>query len=202
MISIIDCDFGNVGSISRMLEKIGSPSSKISSCSEVAEASKIILPGVGHFKHGMESLRQTKLDQSIIAASKSGTPILGICLGMQLLFSHSEEGDCDGLDLIAGHIKKFNGENVKVPHMGWNEIKVKRENPLVRPKNIDQRQDRYYFVHSYHAKCENDADVIATVEHGEEITAIVGSGKTFGTQFHPEKSHSFGMQLLQNFSDL
>lgn len=202
VIGIIDCGFGNVGSIQRMLDKIGAKSSVITTRQAVSTVEKLILPGVGHFKHGMNSLKKSGIDVHLKDASASSTPLLGICLGMQLLFSHSEEGNCEGLDIINGNIIKINSSTQKVPHMGWNEVTIEKRNPLLTAHFQYSRPHRFYFVHSYHAVCNNSSNIIATFEYGIAMNAIVGKGNTFGTQFHPEKSHAFGLNLLKSFVEL
>ena len=204
MISILNYGLGNVGSVIRMVEKMGGIAIKIASPDEIHQAEKIILPGVGHFDHGMRLLQEKGLVTEIQAIAKQGIPILGICLGMQLLFNNSEEGTATGLGLISGKVIKFNDPTraLRIPHMGWNEVDVQKENPLI-PTHIEQEtKPRFYFVHSYHAVCQNIEDVLATVHYGTDVTAAVSRGNIYGAQFHPEKSHRFGMDMIKRFVEL
>uniref|UniRef100_UPI00405606A5 imidazole glycerol phosphate synthase subunit HisH n=1 Tax=Candidatus Electronema sp. TaxID=2698783 RepID=UPI00405606A5 len=203
-IGIINYGLGNIGSVLRMIEKVGGTAIKISLPDEIYQAEKIILPGVGHFDHGVRLLQEKGLVTEIQTVAKQGTPILGICLGMQLLFDNSQEGTATGLGLISGKVIKFNDPTkaLRIPHVGWNEVDVQKENPLI-PTYIEQEtKPRFYFVHSYHAVCQNVEDVLATVHYGTDVTAAVSSGNIYGTQFHPEKSHRFGMDMIKRFVEL
>lgn len=204
MIVIIDYGMGNVGSIFNMLKKIGSQATISADPDEIMKADKLILPGVGAFDQGMMNLTERNLIP--ILNSKivdNRCPVLGICLGMQLLSNRSEEGQLPGLGWIASEAKKFKFHSetmsLKVPHMGWNEVRLHDKSTLF--KGFDE-PFRFYFVHSYHVCCERAEDVLATSHYGYEFTAAVRKGNIMGTQFHPEKSHRYGMQLLQNFANL
>ena len=202
-VSILDYGVSNSSSILNMLKKIGVEASVIRNASEVLDAEKLILPGVGAFDNGIEALVNTNLDKAIreVALEKS-LPLLGICLGMQLLCEGSAEGNLSGLGLIPGLCERINPpkeSNLKVPHMGWNFISNMASDPLFEGLKDDVR---FYFVHAYHMKPTNQDAVIAEVEYGQPLTAVVRSGLTYGVQFHPEKSHRFGMRLLKNFADL
>ena len=202
MISIVTYGVGNVGSIFNMLRKIGVPAVAASTPDDVARAEKILLPGVGSFDHGMDMLERAGLIPTLQARAGEGIPVLGICLGMQLLGHRSEEGQLPGLGLLDAQSVRFVGNGdpgFRVPHMGWNELKRKRESPLF--EGFEDRA-RFYFVHSYHLVCADPVDVLATSYYGDEFTAIVQRGNVWGAQFHPEKSHRFGMQLLSNFASL
>lgn len=204
MISIVDYGMCNVGSISSMLKKIGASHNIISTAQELRLADKVILPGVGAFDNGMSQLANLGLTDALNEkALKEKVPVLGICLGMQLLTNGSEEGQLPGLGWIKAMTRKFDffsmDKPLKVPHMGWNDIKVKHTSPIL---NDMYSEPRFYFVHSYHVCCENNEDVIATTQYGFEVSAIVGADNIFGAQFHPEKSHKFGMKLLENFSKI
>jgi len=201
LISIIDYGVVNVGSIRNMLRKLGFESEVVCTPEAVADARKIILPGVGAFDYGISVLAERGLVEPLKKrVREDGGPILGICLGMQLLGKDSAEGVLGGLGLVDAHCVRFHFEDdhpLKVPHMGWNEIISRRDSPLL--KGLDAHA-RFYFVHSYHLVCTDPADVLATARYGIEFTAIVQKGNVCGTQFHPEKSHRFGMNLLSNFA--
>ena len=203
MIVILDYGMGNVGSIQNMLRKIGVRDVKISrNAEEIAAADKLILPGVGAFDAGMERLSDYGLVEQIRThALTQGKPLLGICLGMQLLGRSSEEGTLPGLGLIPFHCKRFAlppHSGLKIPHMGWDRTKVAAQTPLIA--HLTERE-RYYFVHSYHAVCDDPANILMTCEYGYEFPAAVHQGAVYGVQFHPEKSHLYGMKLLKNFAE-
>ncbi len=203
MIVIIDYGIGNLASVLNMFKKIGVKDVTVSKEKEViASATKLLLPGVGAFDAGMNNLKSSGLipilNQKVI---EQETPILGICLGMQLLTKKSEEGKEDGLGWIDAETVKFNLNpelKLKVPHMGWNYIKVNRENPLIDM----QSKSRFYFVHSYHVKCFDESQSLATSNFGADFTCMVNKKNIFGAQFHPEKSLKFGMKVLENFSKI
>ena len=200
MIVIIDYDMGNLGSIKNMLHKIGCNDVKISrEISDIENADKLILPGVGAFDQGVNNLNRLGLYSAIQSAVCEGNkPIMGICLGMQLLGRRSEEGELTGLELIPFDSKRFVlNSDFKIPHMGWSEIKIKKDELIVR--NMTKDEQRFYFVHSYHAVCDNQEDILMTCDYGYEFTAAVSRGNVFGFQFHPEKSHKYGMELFKNF---
>lgn len=198
MIAIIDYGLGNLGSISNMLKVIGEKTRITGSPQIIKESDGIILPGVGAFEAGMSRLNEYGLADVIKEEAQSGKPILGICLGMQLLGRKSEEGNLPGLSLIPFECKKFNFNNsdLKVPHMGWDVVEFKRKHPIL--DNLNGRQ-RYYFVHSYYAICDSVDNILMTCEYGMEFAAAVVKDNVIGVQFHPEKSHDFGMSLLTNF---
>lgn len=200
MIIILDYDMGNVGSIQNMLKKLRVMDVAVSNDLKLIEkADKLILPGVGSYDKGMVNIRKHNLYDAIVShALNKKKPILGICLGMQLLGNASEEGSEKGLGLIPFKCEKFVlKDNLKVPHMGWSYVDIKLRNDKLVKGLGDQ--ERYYFVHSYHAKCENDANILMTCNYGITFTAAVKSGNVYGMQFHPEKSHKYGMKLLENF---
>lgn len=202
MIVIVDYKMGNLGSIQNILRKIGVPSVITSDKSVIADAKKIILPGVGGFAAGMVNLREMDLiDVLDQKALKDKVPVLGICLGMQLLGETSEEGlDEKGLAWIPAKSYKFQftGEKkLPVPHIGWNYIKTTSSHPLTQ--NSDDHT-RFYFVHSYYVQCKEAENVLAKTEYGQEFHSIIGKDNILGVQFHPEKSHRFGMNLLKNFA--
>lgn len=199
MTTIINYNLGNPKSIQNMLRFLGFDAQISSDPLLIAESERIILPGVGHFDYGMQQLEKLGLvdilKEEIIVKNK---PILGICLGMQLLTKFSEEGNIKGLGFIDAQTKKFNFENsiLKIPHMGWNTVNFVKDSMLTLDVSPNPR---YYFVHSYYVECINKDDVICTTDYGQSFVSGFQSGKIFGLQFHPEKSHKFGMELLVNF---
>ena len=200
MITIIDTKIGNFRSIQNMLKRIGIPSVLSSDCVEIKKEKKIILPGVGSFNQAMQSLKQHDLIHVLQDKSECHkTKILGICLGMQLLADSSEEGVLPGLGIILGKVERLDAKNgIKVPHMGWNYAASVQESALF--KNFDVTP-RFYFTHSYWFNCKEKKHVLSETMYGSIITSSVcRDDRIFGVQFHPEKSHRFGMQLLQNFS--
>ena len=205
MIAIVDYGLGNLGSIQNMLKKVGFNNSIITNkASEIENADKIILPGVGAFDAGMEKINQSGLLQSLNkAVLEDKKPTLGICLGMQLLTKGSEEGVLPGLGWIDAYTHRFQfGEEnagLKVPHMGWNEVSVSKEHSLVKDLSIPAR---FYFVHSYYVKCQNKQDELLACHYGIDFTCAVQFENIMGVQFHAEKSHKFGMQLLKNFASI
>ena len=198
MIAIIDYGLGNLGSISNMLKAVGEKSKITNNLETIESADGIILPGVGAFDAGMSKLNGIGLSNVIKAEAKKGKPILGICLGMQLLGRRSEEGRQEGLSLIPFECKRFNFENngLKIPHMGWDVVDFKMQHPILSGLI---GQQRYYFVHSYHAICDNHENILMTCNYGYEFTAAVVKDNIIGMQFHPEKSHDFGMAVFANF---
>jgi glutamine amidotransferase len=203
MIVIVDYGLGNLASVLNMFKKIGVRDVAISGREEVlAKASKILLPGVGAFDSGMSNLESTGLLPILNQkALQEKVPVLGICLGMQMLSKRSEEGQKAGLGWIDAETLKFNPPaelKLKVPHMGWDYIKVRRNNPLI---NSDTKS-RFYFVHSYYVKCLDEDQSLATSSFGPDFTCAVNKDNIFGTQFHPEKSLKFGMKVLENFAKL
>ncbi|MCI1776265.1 imidazole glycerol phosphate synthase subunit HisH [Paenibacillus lautus] len=196
-IAIVDYGMGNLHSVSKAVERLGYQPLVTGEREELLAADGIILPGVGAFGDAMEQLREASLDSVMKEAAESGKPLLGICLGMQLLFSRSEEhGKYEGLDILPGSVVRFAGGDYKVPHMGWNSLQFKkREHPLF----AGLEEGHVYFVHSYHVLPEVQADLLAVTDYGQPVTAIVGRGSVYGMQFHPEKSGELGMSLLRNF---
>lgn len=197
MTSIIDYGLGNLGSISNMLAKLGHASIITRDHTEIMDSSKIILPGVGSFDMGMENLKKYDLLSVLNEKRKDKScSILGICLGMQLLTDGSEEGKLKGLGWVPGFSKKFNTNNVKVPHMGWNRVAIRQTSPLT--SGFDE-SFKFYFVHSYYVECENENDVLTYTSYDNRFASSLNHENVFGVQFHPEKSHRFGMKLLDNF---
>ena len=203
MIVIIDYGLGNLGSVLNMFKKIGIHDVRISGDeSVIANATKIILPGVGSFDAGMTNLENSKLIPVLNQkALIDKIPVLGICLGMQLLTKRSDEGIKNGLGWIDAETIKFNLDpslKLKVPHMGWNYITVQKQNPLVDMES----KNRFYFVHSYYVSCFDNTQSLATSNFGIDFTCMVNKENIYGAQFHPEKSLKFGMKLLDNFAKL
>ncbi len=202
MIVIVNYGMGNLGSIRNMFNKIGTGSTISSSADQIVTADKLVLPGVGAFDNGMTQLEQLGLLEPLIdKVIGKKTPVLGICLGMQLMTKNSEEGKKPGLGWIDARTVRFKHPatvNLKVPHMGWNSVHLRKESSLF----TEMFEHRFYFVHSYHAACANDEDVLATTAYGYDFVSAFQHENIIGVQFHPEKSHKFGMQLLKNFSEL
>jgi len=196
MIAIIDYGMGNLHSVSKAVERLGYEALVTGNADEILRAEGAILPGVGAFGDAMEHLRESGLRDVVLQYAESGKPLLGICLGMQLLFASSEEhGEHEGLGLLPGAVVRFRGD-YKVPHMGWNRLAYKQSgSPLLQ--GIEE--GHVYFVHSYHAKPERESDLLAVTDYYQPVTAIVGRNNVFGMQFHPEKSGDTGMRLLDNF---
>ena len=202
MIAIIDYGVGNLFSLVSSFKSIGVEAVVTDSKEVITKADKIILPGVGAFGDARRKLAQSGMDAVILAEAKKGKPIMGICLGMQLLFEKGYEyGTHDGLGLLKGEVVPMEGvvpEDYKIPHIGWNGLIFKSENPLFR---YIKDGDFVYFVHSYYARnCEDS--LLATAEYGPELTAAVAKGNIYGCQFHPEKSGSVGLNILRGFADL
>lgn len=199
-ISIIDTGLGNIGSVSRMIQRVGGEPHLCREPNSIIPNSKIILPGVGHYDHGVSSLINHGFDYAFWNdTAAKGSYILGICLGMQLLCRSSEEGTSKGLGLIDADVKKFRftqEENLKVPHMGWNIVSPGVENPLI--PNLETEQ-RFYFVHTYKVVPDDDNIVIGWANYGGVFCAAFQQKNIFGAQFHPEKSHQFGIELFKRF---
>ncbi len=198
MIAIVDYGMGNLHSVSQALERLGSTWIVTDSKEVIMNADGVILPGVGAFGDAMEHLKSTGLDKAVVAYAQTGKPLLGICLGMQLLFTVSEEhGTHQGLNILPGSVKKLK-HKTRVPHMGWNKLMINQ--PSVLFEGVEA--GHVYFVHSYHVLPEEPSDLLATVDYEGEVTAIVGRNNVYGMQFHPEKSGSTGTELLKHFTKL
>ncbi len=202
MITIIDYGMGNLGSVKNMFKKVGETAIISSDKNDIKNATKILLPGVGAFDNAMKNLDDLDLIDIIkekVLVDK--TPIMGICLGMQLLTKGSEEGKLAGFGFIDAYAKKFYfssfDETLPIPHMGWNKVYLQKESKLLQEG--EERENRFYFVHSYAVSCENREDVLTTTNYGYEFVSSFEKNNIIGCQFHPEKSHKFGMKLFKNF---
>lgn len=202
MIGIIDYGMGNLFSVSKALERLNTPFFISQNPAELMKADGLILPGVGSFKDAMELLNRFELTPMILHYVQQGKPLLGICLGMQLLFQESEEnGHTEGLRILPGYVKRFSGETedgkyYKVPHMGWNQLTYTNSSTILQNVN----EDYVYFVHSFFVDTTDEV-IVAKSAYGEiDVPAIVGKGNVYGMQFHPEKSSRLGMALLANFT--
>jgi glutamine amidotransferase len=199
-VTIVDYGMGNLHSVKRKLDRIGVHGHLTSDPSEIRAADKLVLPGVGHFGKAMEHLRAMDvlgaLHEAVVVDK---TPILGICLGMQLLARSSQEGNAEGLGWIDAEVKRFALEDTlrfKVPHMGWNGVRVVRPDPLLDGLT---ESTEFYFVHAYHVVCNDRADVLCDTDYSYPFTSVVQRDNVYGVQFHPEKSHDAGEILLRNF---
>ena len=201
MIAIMDYGIGNLGSVKNAFDYLGFESHITSDINEILNADKVILPGVGAFKDAIDTFKKYGFDKVIDELIKKNTPILGICVGMQMLFEKDYEyGIHDGLGILKGEVVKFDSNNgeFKIPQMGWNQVHVTKDNPLL--KGLDGKD--FYFVHSYYVK-GNELDTIAYTEYANvKYTCAVQKGNLFATQFHPEKSGEVGLKILKNFGEL
>lgn len=206
MIAILDYGMGNPSSIQNMVRKVGGEATITNDIDHIRSASAIVLPGVGAFDNGMEKLKATgMLDVLTTTVMNNRIPFLGICLGMQLLFECSEEGCLEGLGWLPGRVRRFDfartpdNSRLKIPHMGWNVVR-----PIGNPSLFKGLNDEacFYFVHSYHVDCSNEKHTIASSSYGYEFTSAVRKDHIWGVQFHPEKSHRFGMALFKNFLEI
>lgn len=202
-LAIVDCGIGNIRSVQRMFEAVGGSAEVIADPSAAMHCDRLVLPGVGAFDAGMEALNKNGwCDVLNHIALERRVPLLGICLGMQLLCRRSEEGSLPGLGWIDADVVSFNSsilKNLKIPHMGWNTVRPVQENPLIPMGQIEQR---FYHVHKYHATCDKSESVLATAHYGIDFTTAVSHRNIFGVQFHPEKSHRFGMALMRRFLEI
>lgn len=199
MTAIIDYGMGNIGSISNMLKKIGESSIITSDITTIKASDRIILPGVGAFDHAIKNLHDLDLFNPLKdLITEKEKPILGICLGMQLLTKGSDEGSMNGFGFIDGYAHKFalSDKNLKIPHMGWNTLSPKKESHLFQDPTIEQR---FYFVHSYAIQCSIPTDILSTTHYGIDFVSSFEHKNIVGVQFHPEKSHRFGIHFLKNF---
>ena len=203
MIVIVDYGVGNLGSIINMLKKVGVKAAASSDPEVIEQAEKLILPGIGAFDAGMEKLNErglVPLLNQLVLEKK--IPVLGLCLGLQLMTKKSEEGKLAGLGWFDAETIRYKfgpaQADLKVPHMGWNTIEVRRPHPLLSEL---EPESRFYFVHSFYVKCHKAEAVLAETDYGGYFHSVVGEGNIMGAQFHPEKSHKYGMRLLKNYAE-
>jgi glutamine amidotransferase len=203
MILVVDYGVGNISALLNMFDYLGVEARASSDAHTIVKAKKLVLPGVGAFDKAMSTLRARDLVAPLNEAVRGqGSLVLGICLGMQLLTRTSEEGSETGLGWIDADVRRIkppDGANLKVPHIGWSDLKPTGRSALFPAGGP---RERFYFVHSYHVCCHSPADVAATIDYGSALVCAVNHGNIHGAQFHPEKSHRFGMRLLQSFADL
>lgn len=204
MITIIDYGLGNVLAFMNVYSRLNIPVAVAKSAGDLVKATRLILPGVGSFDHAMRQLELSGMRHAIEQlVLEKGMPVLGICVGMQMLAKTSEEGMLPGLGWIDGQVRKFDvstmPRDTNLPHMGWNDVKPVADNGLFKGMEQDAR---FYFLHSYYFQCRQQADVLAVTDYGEQFTCAVRRNNVYGVQFHPEKSHHFGSQLLRNFSEI
>jgi len=207
MIVVIDYEMGNLRSVEKAFESLGFDARVSADPADIAIADKVVLPGVGAFADCVSNLKKGGFVEPLLGHVEAGKPLLGICVGMQMLFDESEEfGHHQGLGLIPGKVVRFpsgmmeNGEHLKVPHMGWNNLLQKQPSPLFQ--NVEN-DSFVYFVHSYYCQAENDVDVAASCRYGEvEFCASIWRDNIMATQFHPEKSQAVGLQIFKNFGEL
>jgi len=200
MVIIANYGVGNLASVCNMLRKIGVEARVSENPADILQADRVILPGVGHFDHGMKMLNESGLREALdeFALAKK-RPILGICLGAQILGSGSEEGATPGLGWLNMECRRFPSHpDIRVPHMGWSPVEMRRISPLFKYAAADAR---YYFVHSYHMHCGDTADVVGVSNHGIEFTSVVQRANILGVQFHPEKSLRHGLAVMQAFAE-
>ena len=207
MITIIDYEMGNLRSVAKAFEILGHDARVTSNPTDLVNTDKVVLPGVGAFRDCIDNLHKGGFVEPLLEHIAAGRPLLGICVGMQMLFDESEEfGRHRGLGLIPGRVRRFpadmteNNSHLKVPHMGWNSISILKDSPIL--KGVDN-ESYLYFVHSYYCQAENDDDVAASCRYGEvEFCASVWRGNIMATQFHPEKSQTIGLKIFENFANL
>jgi glutamine amidotransferase len=199
-VSLIDYGLGNLGSVVNMLKRVGAESRLVRTPEEILASDRLLLPGIGAFDTGIRLLTEQGVVSAIREFAASGNPLLGICLGMQLLLDASEEGVAPGLGLIPGTSTRLTEQpGVRVPHMGWNHAVVTCDDPLMAGLDAESR---FYFVHSYQVVPTRDDDMLAVTDYGGPFASMIRSENVMGAQYHPEKSHAFGMRVLSNFAAL
>ena len=198
MIAIVDYGRGNLRSVEKGLTHVGADVRVVSDANSLDDASGIVLPGVGAFRDCMDNLQETGLVQSIKANIAKGKPFLGICLGLQLLFTESEEfGHSEGLGVLKGRVPRFPSSELKVPHMGWNSLNIKNRPPIL--EGVEEGS-YFYFVHSYYVAPEDESIIATTTDYGIEFTSMIWKDNVFATQFHPEKSQAAGLKVMEGFN--
>jgi imidazole glycerol-phosphate synthase subunit HisH len=202
MIVIVDYGMGNLRSVQKAFERIRVSAKISSNINEILLAEKLVLPGVGHFEHGINNLKDMGLFGALneVVLEKK-IPILGICLGMQLMTDFSEEGNCSGFGWIKARTQRFSfqSDGLKIPHMGWNNLSLKKADSLFKEITTE---NFFYFVHSYYISCSYENNILAETNYGNKFVSSFQEGNIFGCQFHPEKSHDSGLQILKNFAFL
>lgn len=199
-VSLVDYGLGNLGSVVNMLKRVGAESRLVSTPDDLLDSDRLLLPGIGAFDTGMRLLGELGLIPAIREFAATGKPLFGICLGMQLLLDSSEEGRAEGLGLIPGRSLRFAEEpGFRVPHMGWNSVETARPDPLVADL---PEESRFYFVHTYRAVPEDEANILGLTQYGVTFASMIRLENVMGAQFHPEKSHAFGRQILSNFASI
>ena len=199
-VSLVSYGLGNLGSVVNMLKRVGAESRIVSTPEQILDSDRLLLPGIGAFDTGMRLLDEQGLTPAIKEFAATGKAVFGICLGMQLLLDSSEEGHAAGLGLIPGRSLRFQeGPGVRVPHMSWNSVEALKADPLVADL---PEESRFYFVHSYRVVPDDDSHVLGVTHYGVPFASMIRSGNVMGAQFHPEKSHAFGKQILKNFASL
>lgn len=205
MIRVVDYGVGNIQAFMTMFKRLGIPAERARTPEQIAGSTRLILPGVGAFDHAMQLLNDSGLRQLLESlVLEQGVPVLGICVGMQMLAGSSEEGSLPGLNWVPGKVRSFAGtpasSSLPMPHMGWNDLRIRPGHEgLFRDLEADPR---FYFLHSYYFECEDDSHVAATASYGLDFHCVVSRGNVHGVQCHPEKSHHFGAQLLKNFAEM
>lgn len=198
MITIIDYGMGNLGSVRKAFESVGADVRVSARPEDLRESSHVVLPGVGAFRDAIATIRETGLDEAIFEAIRGGKPLLGICLGLQIMFTIGEEqGTYRGLDIFKGNVPRFT-EGL-VPHIGWNQAHIVRDDPIMA--GIPDHS-YFYFVHSYYVKPDNPGEIIAETDYHINYASIVGRDRVWGIQFHPEKSQDMGLRILKNFAEI
>lgn len=204
MIHIVDYGLGNIQAFLTMFKRLGLEATRATTAADLIGAHKIILPGVGAFDHAMELLEQSGMRPALEnLVMKDKVPVLGICVGMQILANSSAEGNLPGLGWVPGKVRSFRSDersaSLPMPHMGWNDVQPKPSSPIFSGL---ESEARFYFLHSYFFDCDEPSHVDAVASYGLDFSCAVAAGNVYGVQFHPEKSHHFGAQLLKNFGDL